>query len=285
MGNFIFPVIGDEKDLPVFIHGIGVSSPEYHFKRDNGSPFDQVIYTSNGEGELIIGEKKFSVPKGWGFYLPAKLPHEYYAKGSNIWETKWVIYSGKSCADLMTSLGFEQGGVFKIGNYDVVDTMFMKLLRYAKSSAYFDGFQGSALLYSLLVSLNRQNALKYDDKDIVKLGKLEPIIEYLDSNYMKDISLAALAENAHLSPQYLCRLFKECLNIRPFEYLAKKRIQEAKIMLKEHQELTVAEIAEKVGYKDCSYFCAVFKRQETLSPTEFRTLHTANPHFITQRSR
>lgn len=31
MGNFIFPVIGDEKDLPVFIHGIGVSSPEYLF--------------------------------------------------------------------------------------------------------------------------------------------------------------------------------------------------------------------------------------------------------------
>ena len=72
MGNFIFPVIGDEKDLPVFIHGIGISSPEYHFKRDNGSPFDQVIYTSNGEGELIIGEKKIQRSERPGLLFACK---------------------------------------------------------------------------------------------------------------------------------------------------------------------------------------------------------------------
>ncbi|NLZ45599.1 MAG: helix-turn-helix transcriptional regulator, partial [Clostridiales bacterium] len=70
----------------------------------------------------------------------------------------------------------------------------------------------------------------------------------------------------------LCRLFKECLNLRPFEYLARKRVQEAKTLLIE-QHYTINEIASRVGYNDCSYFCAVFKKHEMLSPAEFRSLH------------
>ena len=38
-------------------------------------------------------------------------------------------------------------------------------------------------------------------------------------------------------------------------------------------KLNINEIATKVGYNDCSYFCAVFKKHEMLSPAEFRSLH------------
>lgn len=81
-----------------------------------------------------------------------------------------------------------------------------------------------------------------------------------------------LADLIDLSPQYLCRLFKECLSLRPFEYLARKRIQQAKLLLLE-DKLNINEIAAEVGYNDCSYFCAVFKKHEMLSPAEFRSLH------------
>jgi len=41
---------------------------------------------------------------------------------------------------------------------------------------------------------------------------------------IKELTLVELADLIDLSPQYLCRLFKECLSLRPFEYLARKRI-------------------------------------------------------------
>ena len=70
----------------------------------------------------------------------------------------------------------------------------------------------------------------------------------------------------------LCRLFKDCYRMRPFEYLAKVRIGQAKIMLAQ-EKYTVNEIAQIVGYNDCSYFCSVFKKHEGISPAEFRALN------------
>ena len=60
--------------------------------------------------------------------------------------------------------------------------------------------------------------------------------------------------------------------MRPFEYLAKVRIGQAKIMLAQ-EKYTVNEIAQIVGYNDCSYFCSVFKKHEGISPAEFRALN------------
>ena len=92
---------------------------------------------------------------------------------------------------------------------------------------------------------------------------------------MEELGLKELSRVAGLSPQYLCRIFKDCLNLRPFEYIAGKRIQEAKRLLIEG-ELTVNEIAAMTGYNNCSYFCSVFKKHEMLSPAQFRIAHKNN---------
>ena len=51
-----------------------------------------------------------------------------------------------------------------------------------------------------------------------------------------------------------------------------KRIQDAKKMLSD-TNMSVNDIAHSVGYNDCSYFCAIFKRYEMISPSEFRGLN------------
>ena len=114
--------------------------------------------------------------------------------------------------------------------------------------------------------------LQNGSQDGAKLTQLQPVIDYINTNYKRDITLTELSDLIGLSPQYLCRLFKECLNLRPFEYLARRRIQQAKILLLEEKR-NINEIAAEVGYNDCSYFCAVFKKHEMLSPAEFRNLH------------
>ena len=80
-----------------------------------------------------------------------------------------------------------------------------------------------------------------------------------------------LSDQIHATPQYLCRMFKRHLNVRPFQYIAMKRIQHAKILLTD-SDLSINEIAHRVGYNDCSYFCAIFKKIELISPSEFRGL-------------
>lgn len=97
------------------------------------------------------------------------------------------------------------------------------------------------------------------------------IKQYIDYHYNEPLTLDGLSELANVSQQYLCRVFIKYLNVRPFQYITMKRIQNAKNLLS-NSEMSVNEIAQLVGYNDCSYFCSVFKKLEMISPAEFRGL-------------
>ena len=81
--------------------------------------------------------------------------------------------------------------------------------------------------------------------------------------------MTVLAEIAGITPQHLCRIFKETMNMRPNEYLTQRRLQEAKSLL-QRNELPISEIAVRSGFPDAGYFSTVFKKHEGLSPLEYK---------------
>lgn len=103
--------------------------------------------------------------------------------------------------------------------------------------------------------------------------QLDPVITFLSENYDKNPSLLEMSEVIHVTPHYLCKLFQEVFKLRPFVYLTKIRLQKAKEFLMESDQLTIKCISERVGYNDISYFCAIFKEYEGITPTEFRKIH------------
>lgn len=271
MTDFYYPVLSDEYNLPMYVLGAGARNREWHFIRDDGYPSYQIIYCTRGSGVLKLGEVTYNIGAGDAFYLPPKVPHEYYPVG-DIWETHWITFDGREFPQLLEHIRLDKAKVFHINDLNAVDAIFKKIVYLMKTNYYYCGHQCSAYLYQFLIELNRVVNLQNGSQDSQKLNQLQPVIDYINNNYQKELTLVELAELIDLSPQYLCRLFKECLNLRPFEFLARKRIQQAKMLLLE-DKLNINEIAAKVGYNDCSYFCAVFKKHEMLSPAEFRSLH------------
>lgn len=271
MTDFYYPVLSDEYNLPMYVLGAGARDREWHFIRDDGYPSYQIIYCTRGSGVLKLGEETYNIGAGDAFYLPPKVPHEYYPVG-DIWETHWITFDGREFPQLLEHIRLDKAKVFHINDLNAVDAIFKKIVYLMKTNYYYCGHQCSAHLYQFLIELNRVVNLQNGSQDSQKLNQLQPVIDYINNNYQKELTLVELAELIDLSPQYLCRLFKECLNLRPFEFLARKRIQQAKMLLLE-DKLNINEIAAKVGYNDCSYFCAVFKKHEMLSPAEFRSLH------------
>ena len=53
------------------------------------------------------------------------------------------------------------------------------------------------------------------------------------------------------------------------EYIAKRRIQEAKALLT-GTEKSIEQVAEETGFCSESYFCKLFKRYEGMTPSAFR---------------
>lgn len=95
------------------------------------------------------------------------------------------------------------------------------------------------------------------------------VMEYIKKNLNRNLSLEDIAQAVYLSPFYLSRVFKEETGCTVMEYLTRTRMEEAKKLLAEGQ-ISVREIAEKVGYHNPSYFSKVFHAAEGLTPSQFR---------------
>mgnify|MGYP000201812307 CR=1 FL=1 len=68
---------------------------------------------------------------------------------------------------------------------------------------------------------------------------------------------------------YISRIMKQELGISFKDFLTRLRISQA-VRLMEDRELSINQIAEKVGYSNQHYFSAAFKNCQGMSPSEFR---------------
>jgi len=98
---------------------------------------------------------------------------------------------------------------------------------------------------------------------------IERAIKFIKENYHRDISLEDVAHHVYLSPCYFSRLFKQVQGENFIDYLTRVRLEVAKDLLL-HTDLSITEIAARVGYKDYRYFGQVFKKVEGYTPTIFR---------------
>lgn len=96
------------------------------------------------------------------------------------------------------------------------------------------------------------------------------MLEYINKNYMKDISLDNVAETVKLHPNYASSLFKKEIGTSFINYLNSYRIMKAKCFIKGNAELSLEKIAEMVGYESSGRFIKVFKKYCDITPGEYR---------------
>ena len=72
-----------------------------------------------------------------------------------------------------------------------------------------------------------------------------------------------------MSPHYFGRLFKQSMGITPYKYILQCRIDRSKALLR-NNELTIAQIAQAVGFAHQSHLNHHFKRLVKITPKQFR---------------
>ncbi|HSC67584.1 MAG TPA: helix-turn-helix domain-containing protein [Cellvibrio sp.] len=92
---------------------------------------------------------------------------------------------------------------------------------------------------------------------------------WLEDNYQRNILLTQVAARFSMSVRTLNRRFKNALGQTPVDYLQEIRINIAKDLLKT-SNLSISEIADKVGYQDTGYFTALFKKTLATTPSAYR---------------
>lgn len=145
-------------------------------------------------------------------------------------------------------------------HYNVKD-FFIKPLKY------------STLMLSFLKikeELDRQNINPNQEKHSNQY--YDQIINSVKSYMLENLRTATLEEAsiiAHLSSSYLSRLFKNYIGVSFSEYLLKKRMERACILLG-NSSFKIYEISDEIGYDSPKNFSRTFKNYYNVSPKEYR---------------
>ncbi|CAG0989206.1 partial HTH-type transcriptional activator Btr, partial [Anaerolineae bacterium] len=142
-----------------------------------------------------------------------------------------------------------------------------------------DGLAGSlyveSLTHTLAVHLLRHYTV-FPSSPPRLSGQLAPatlkqVQDYIEANLHGPLTLAEIAGVAHLSPYHFARLFKRTTGQTVHQFVLHRRLLMGRRLL-EAGELTIAEIADSLGFADASHFGRHFKQYVGVTPGQIQKL-------------
>lgn len=94
------------------------------------------------------------------------------------------------------------------------------------------------------------------------------LLQYIQSNFAT-VTLEQIAAKFHYTPEYTSRLIKSTTGKTFTQILQQVRLEKAQVLLQD-TNLSVANIANQIGYETPEHFIRIFKKQMHVTPTEYR---------------
>ncbi len=148
-------------------------------------------------------------------------------------------------------------------------------------SSYGRDFLAEALLTTLLVFIGRIA----DSSPRLKSRQTPPpaitaTFRYIDDHLTESLLLEEIAEQVHLNPVYLTRIFKSYTGIPVQQYIIEKRLSQAKKLLREGKP--PIDVCFLCGFNNYSNFSRTFSKHLKLSPKQYQI--SARASFSTRNS-
>ena len=283
------------KHLVDFSHDFPLKIYCYNFYTHRLAPnyhdYLEIAYIYEGQGIFHIRNESFTVSKGDVLIIGSnemhylELPSNDRLKMMCIFFMPDLIYkAGGDSIDFEYLTPFHDHGnsiedknrIYADNNQiilKIIEKMDMELN--AKHIYYQQALKNYLLDILLALLRHYEKKTKRNGNNIRKnqdIERLRSVFTYIQDNYDKRISLSQLSKIACMSPYSLCRFFKKVTGTTTSNYILRTRVDQAKHLLIE-SDLTITQIAFKVGIEDHSYFDRVFRRFNDMSPKIFRQKH------------
>lgn len=161
---------------------------------------------------------------------------------------------------------YDASYLLRLTSIDVYKETILELLKMQASPGAMVELNRRALFFKLLQNC-LESARDHQLQSTVTL--MDEVVGYIEENYQNKINVTKIAELFNLERRRLAYLFERHTGLAPNTYITEYRISKAKELL-ERADLSIAEVAEKVGYDDCFYFSRVFKKLTGVAPSAYR---------------
>ncbi|MBQ9156587.1 MAG: response regulator [Eubacterium sp.] len=100
-------------------------------------------------------------------------------------------------------------------------------------------------------------------------GGMKSVVDYIERNIKRGISLEDVANHVNISTYYLSKIFKKEMGVNFITYVTDRKMDLAKEMLI-NTDIPVLNIALDLAYNEANYFSKAFKKKTGLTPSEYR---------------
>jgi AraC family transcriptional regulator len=100
-------------------------------------------------------------------------------------------------------------------------------------------------------------------------ARLRRVLDLIGARLGEDLTLVELAGESGLSLFHFVRSFKERVGLSPHQYILRKRIEQARKLLRD-SDLSLADVAGRCGFGSQSSFTTAFRRIQRITPRAFR---------------
>ncbi len=252
---------------PLIVNCTGKISTSFPFTTDNpgGRQDYYLLFVTSGKMTVYLPAGDVIAHDGSLFLFPPKFHYRYTYSGGEVLNYLWVHFTGSYAASFLEELGIFPFPFYvdQLPAKDSLSILFSKLF---DASIYTGKYQKNDLsiaLESLLVKIAK--SLKPDSKK----GRLFHSLQYINTNFHTELSLADLARKEHLSVSRYCVLFREQFGVSPIRYIINLRLKYACDLLKT-TNMPIKQIGLLSGFEDPHFFSKIFKKHMGISPMGYR---------------
>ena len=262
----------DQPSLNTFEVLLGKQPSNWHYH-----PEIELTYVVSGHGIRLVGEHIGSFNAGDVLLTGKNLPHDFMVNNDED-EAEFIV------------IQFQESLVERFPEFASIT----RLIKLASRGALFHS--PSLFVTSLLNQFNQQQPAQklidllrvlddlsqennvmslcsssYGAQQLgqVQRHRLNHVIDFIQNNYMRSISLGEMASLTFMTEPSFCRWFKQTMDCSFINFLNKCRIEHANRLLIS-TDLQIAFIGQQCGFESLSSFNRAFKKHTDVSPMQYR---------------
>ena len=251
------------------------------------SPFTRIYYVTEGEALLHLSEQTVELRPGHLYMIPAYTAHSYECTGLFTHYYLHVYEELKHETNVMELYDFPM----EVSACEGDEQLFQRMCRQhplaqlpesnpqaydnvTKFIDYVQRYHDMALwqkmeLRGIILTIFSRFMREATPRIWTNDERVKRVMTYIHDHINQTIEVGELASVACITMPYLIRLFKHEFGTSPLQYVNRKKIERAQLMLFTTDK-PVKEVAYSLGFSDHSYFIRLFRKLTGVTPQAYR---------------
>ncbi|MCL2362459.1 MAG: AraC family transcriptional regulator [Defluviitaleaceae bacterium] len=232
-------------------------------------------YVVSGKGRLFSATEsgiinEYSLEPGQGFtFWPGQL-NTFIADHDDPWEYLSVEFNGLRAKEALIQAGLLYDSPIYTSDNPQEHALMVRELEFINKNASRPPMELIGHLYGFVSALVHSSSKRnLADKDSHQDLYVQKALDYIEKYYHRDLTIQEIADFCGVHRSYLHRIFIDCLNTSPQQFLISFRIRKACELLIT-TDYSINKISALVGYTNPLNFSRIFKQERKKSPREWR---------------